>query len=198
MQYDILIAAAAWATVIANVAAAIFIGLQVWKMNEGNKQGRMQNQHTLCLEIWKNYNDVFSDRQWLMENPVTIDALHGKYESIDAIFNSDEYKKLRRVATVYGMAASLIKTGAIDGSVVFNYISVPRKLWDDHWPLVKHIRENYYEHLFVGWELLTFSEYNPWQLRRRQGIEAPVKTQVAAPEPDGPAATTTLNDNTVR
>jgi hypothetical protein len=171
MQVEDLVVAASWATVLANVVATIFVGMQVRHMTSGLTQSRMQNQHVLCLEIWKQYNEAFSDRQWLMENPLSLDVLKERYRTSDAIFNSDEYKRLRKVASVYGMAASLIKTGAIDRDVIFNYISIPPKLWQDHWPFIRYIRAEHYENLFVGWEELNDSQGNRWKSRSRAELK---------------------------
>lgn len=162
------LATAAWAGVFANLAAAIFIFVQAKRMSESIKQGRLQTQIATCIEVWKQYNEVFSDRQRLLRDPVSLEVLLENYTSIDDLVDSEDYKCLRRVATVYGMAAALIRAGAVTPHVLFTYISVPPKLWDDHWPLVKYIREGYYEHLFAGWEELDAASRKMWKPRRSE------------------------------
>lgn len=156
---------AAWAGVLMNAAATVFVFLQVRKMASQINQEKLQNQYLLCLEIWKQYNEVFADRQLLLKEPVLLEEMLSKYGSIDAIVDSEEYKRLRRVASVYGMAATLIKSGAIRADDIFNYISVPPKLWDDHRPLIEHIRDKYYQNNFVGWEELDAASRHLWKPR---------------------------------
>jgi hypothetical protein len=158
-------AAAAWAGVLTNAVATVFVLLQVRRMTNQINQEKLQNQYLLCLEIWKQYNDTFSDRQLLLKQPVLLEEMLHKYDSIDGIADSEEYKRLRRVASMYGMAASLIKSGAIKADDILNYISVPPKLWDDHWPLIKYIRDGYYANLFVGWEKLDAASRHLWKPR---------------------------------
>jgi hypothetical protein len=173
---------AAWAGVIANAAAAGFVYLQIRRMKDQINQDKLQNQYLLCLEIWKEYNNMFSDRQSLLKQPVLLEEMRHKYgDSIDAIVDSEEYKMLRRVASVYGMAASLIKSGGIRADDILNYISVPPKLWDDHLPLIKYIRDGYYPNLFVGWEELDAASRHLWKPRASDGrpplIEEKVRIQ---------------------
>lgn len=144
------------------VITAAFVGWQVKRMADATSLSRLQNQHLLCLEIWKQYNATFSDRQDLLENPLIVNDLLLHYKTLEHVVNSDVYKRLKRVAGVYVLAGALVDAGAIDRRVIYHYISVPPKLWNDHLPLIQHLREHYYPDLWTNWEKLTKSPDNRW------------------------------------
>jgi hypothetical protein len=149
-------------TSVFTLITALFIGWQVRKMAESISLARLQNQHLLCLEVWKQYNDVFAERQDLLQNPIRLDEMLNRYPTVQDMVNSHEYKRLKRAAGVYVLAGALMESGAIAPAIIFQYISVPHRFWDDHWPLVQHLRANYYPNLWTHWELLVKSPQNKW------------------------------------
>lgn len=141
---------------------AIFVGLQVRKMAQAISMAQLQSQHQLCLEVWRQYNATFSDRQELLRKPVAINDLRAQFSTTEEIVSSDEYKKLKRVAGVYVLAGVLVDSGAIEAGRLFGYISAPYELWANHLPVIRHLRANYYPSLWVHWEKLVTSPENPW------------------------------------
>lgn len=154
--------AAALIASLATVAGTFFVAMQVRQMNESISLARLQSQHALCLEIWKQYNDVFADRQQLMQNPVLLAELAERCPTIEDIITSEEYLRLKRVAGVYVLAGALVESGAIAPQVIFQYISVPRRMWNDHQPLVRYLRDHYYPNLWEHWERLVTHSENAW------------------------------------
>lgn len=165
---------ASLAASLATVAGTIFVALQVRQMNESISLARLQSQHALCLEIWKQYNDVFGDRQQLLQNPIRLAEIVARCPTIDDLVTSDDYLRLKRVAGVYVLAGALVESGAIAPHVIFQYISVPRRMWNDHQPLVKYLRDNYYPNLWGHWERLVTHAENAWTATglRRTGKSA--------------------------
>lgn len=154
-----------WAAVVTSgctLITAVFVGWQVRKMAESLSLSRDQNQHVLCLEVWREYNKTFDDRQKLLERPAELTALQRAYPSVTDLINSEEYKTLKRVAGVYVLAGALVSAGAIRRDVIYQYISVPTELWTAHWPLVKHLRDVYYPDLWRDWEQLVTAPENKW------------------------------------
>lgn len=147
---------------LATVAGTIFVALQVRQMNESISLARLQSQHALCLEIWKQYNDVFSERQQLLQNPIRLAEIVSRCPTIEDIVTSEDYLRLKRVAGVYVLAGALVESGAIAPDVIFQYISVPRRMWNDHQPLVRYLRDHYYPNLWDHWERLVTHAENTW------------------------------------
>lgn len=145
---------AALLTSVFTIVTAGFVGWQVRKMAESIMLSRLQTQHQLCLEIWREYNAVFEERQALLQEPINFDSLRARYPDVREIVNSEEYKRLKRVAGVYILAGSLVESGAIQPQVIFEYISVPPELWLDHMPLIAFLREHYHRDLWLRWEQL--------------------------------------------
>jgi hypothetical protein len=156
----------ALATSVFTLLTAIFIGWQVRKMTESISLTRLQNQHLLCIELWKQYTDAFSDRQELLQNPILLGDLEAQYPSVDDIVNSGEYKRLKRVAGIYELAGAMVASGAIDRRLMYQYVSVPRQLWDSHWPLIRRLRGEYYPGLWIQWEQLAADPENMWPYGR--------------------------------
>jgi len=159
------------ATSVFTLAGVIFVGWQVRQMAESILLSRVQNQHLLCFEVWKQYNDVFADRQQLLQDPIRLAALRERCPTIDDVVNSDEYLRLKRAAGVYVLAGALIEAGAISPSEIFKYISVPRRMWNDHLPLIQYLRLNYYPDLWVHWERLVALPENQWTVTGLQTLD---------------------------
>lgn len=121
----------------------------------------------MCVEVWREYNNTFADRQQLLQAPLKLADLQRLYPTVADLISSDEYKRLKRVAGVYVLAGSLVASRAIRLKVIYRYISVPRELWEEHLPLVKYLRREYYPELWLTWEQLVNADENRWSRKRR-------------------------------
>lgn len=154
----------ALATSVFTLVSVVFVGWQVRKMAESTSLSRLQNQHLLRLEVWKQYNDNFIERQEILQNPIHLDSFLLKYPTVKDIVNSSEYLRLKRVAGVYVLAGALVDSNAIAATAIFRYISVPKQMWNDHMPLVEYLRANYYPNLWSHWEFLVTLPENAWTI----------------------------------
>ena len=159
----------ALATSVFTLLSVVFVGWQVRKMAQSTSLSRLQNQHLLCLEVWKQFNDVFIERQEILQNPIHFDSLLLQCPTVKDIVNSSEYARLKRVAGVYVLAGALVHSNAIAATAIYQYISVPKQMWNDHWPLIEYLRANYYPNLWWHWEFLVALPENEWTIGDKHG-----------------------------
>lgn len=156
-----------WAAVAAIVAAAISVAAFCLTYVQIRQSDKLR-MSSICLEISKRYDEIYSDLVRLSRSPVRWDEFDRLYPEPEDKLASDEWKLLRRAGGFFELVGALVEDGMVEDRLLFRFMNIRPRIWLANEETILTMRRTSNSELWIHWERLVKRYYESTDERWRQ------------------------------
>jgi hypothetical protein len=161
---------------IMTAASAFWTAVSAYFLRRTIEQSERGQKARIFLEISKQYSEIYFQRNQLLKNDQLWSKLNQGHQKYADIANTQEWHKLREVASCFELMGVLVKNDYIDCKVLFDMVLVdapatPKHgeptLWDHVERFLKTAR-GHNPNQWRNWECLVNEEKNIMRMQKLQ------------------------------